>query len=281
MTPIESRANPRFQELRRLIETRAGKRSPRLAFLEGVHLCQAYLDRGHTPRQLVMSVSGAGHPEAAALCATQASEEQVLLSDQLFKSLSQLDNGVGIGFVIEVPALPAPRLERAAVILDRLQDPGNVGSILRSAAGAGIVEVFCGHGTSDVWSSKVLRAAMGAHFGLTIAENCDLDALTATSRVALCATSSHATASVFDVDLRRDVAWIFGNEGQGVAPVLLARCQAVAIPQPGGQESLNVAASAAVCLFEQVRQRLATVPGQPRHGSTAPQSGRDPLGRSG
>lgn len=256
MTPIESRANPRFQELRRLIEARAGKRSPRLAFLEGVHLCQAYLDRGHTPRQVVLSVSGAGHPEAAALCAAQASGEQIMLSDALFKSLSQLDNGVGIGFVIEVPALPAPRLERAAVILDRLQDPGNVGSILRSAAGAGIVEIFCAHGTADAWSSKVLRAAMGAHFGLTIAEHCDLDALTATSRVTLCATSSHATASVFDVDLRRDVAWIFGNEGQGVAPVLLARCQAVAIPQPGGQESLNVAASAAVCLFEQVRQRL-------------------------
>jgi TrmH family RNA methyltransferase len=144
------------------------------------------------------------------------------------------------------------------VLLDQLQDPGNLGSILRSAAAAGMTQVFCSSGTVLAWSPKVLRAGMGAHFVLDIVENADLPSLIATSPIPVLATSSHAQSSIYAADLSQPLAWLFGHEGQGVSQDLLdlARLR-VAIPHLGQIESLNVAACAAVCLFEQMRQRLA------------------------
>jgi RNA methyltransferase, TrmH family len=144
----------------------------------------------------------------------------------------------------------------SVLLLDGLQDPGNLGSILRSAAAAGIVRVYCGPGTVFAWSPKVLRAGMGAHFLLSIIEDADLAAVIRAARAPVLATSSHATQSLYEQDLRKPVVWLFGNEGQGVSPALLSLAsETIAIPQAQGIESLNVAASAAICFFEQVRQR--------------------------
>jgi TrmH family RNA methyltransferase len=127
---------------------------------------------------------------------------------------------------------------------------------LRSAAAAGIGAVFCSPGTAFAWSPKVLRAAMGAHFLLDIFEHVDLSNLLHHSSVPVVATSSHARQRLYEIDLKRPVAWLFGHEGQGVAEDLLALAtHQVAIPHLGAVESLNVAASAAVCFFEQVRQK--------------------------
>ncbi len=136
-----------------------------------------------------------------------------------------------------------------------MQDPGNVGSILRSAAAAGIKQVYCSAGTAFCWSPKVLRAAMGAHFVLEIFENVELAALVRASQIAVLATSGYAKQRVYDVDLRQPVAWLLGHEGQGVADDLMALAtHRVVIPHAGRVESLNVAACAAVCFFEQLRQ---------------------------
>jgi len=146
-------------------------------------------------------------------------------------------------------------LSVSAVLLDNLQDPGNVGSILRSAAAAGITQVYCSAGTAFCWSPKVLRAAMGAHFVLDIVENVDLAALVSASQVMTVATSGYASERLYDVDLSVPVAWVFGHEGQGVADDLLSlTSRQVVIPHLGQIESLNVAACAAVCFFEQLRQ---------------------------
>ncbi|HZV67766.1 MAG TPA: RNA methyltransferase, partial [Telluria sp.] len=137
-------------------------------------------------------------------------------------------------------------------------DPGNVGSILRSAAAAGLKQVYCSAGTAFCWSPKVLRAAMGAHFVLDIYENVDLAPLVRAARIPVLATSGYATDRLYDVDLRRPVAWLLGHEGQGVADDLLSLAShQVVIPHLGQVESLNVAACAAVCFFEQLRQNQA------------------------
>ncbi|TFV94920.1 RNA methyltransferase, partial [Oxalobacteraceae bacterium OM1] len=126
----------------------------------------------------------------------------------------------------------------------------------------------CGQGTAFAWSPKVLRAGMGAHFLLEIVEHADLEAVITASRVPVLATSSHATRRVYEVDLRRPVAWLFGHEGQGVSERLLALArEQVAIPHAGDMESLNVAACAAVCLFEQLRQRLTDSEAGAAHSS--------------
>ena len=168
------------------------------------------------------------------------------------------EHGVGLMFLIATPQKDVPQaLAVNAVLLDNVQDPGNVGSILRSAAAAGVKEVYCAPGTAFCWSPKVLRAAMGAHFVLDIYENVDLPQLVQGAQIATLATSGYAAEQLYKLDLKRPVAWIFGHEGQGVSDTLLSNAtHRVIVPHLGKVESLNVAACAAVCFFEQVRQNL-------------------------
>jgi TrmH family RNA methyltransferase len=180
----------------------------------------------------------------------------VLVPDALFDGLSALASPAQIGFVLNLPeTLPiAPGLP--SVVLDRVQDAGNVGSILRSAAAFGVVQVLALKGTAALWSPKVLRAGMGAHFGLRLIEGLapeDLAVLT----VPLLGTSLATSQWLHAAALPQPCAWVLGHEGQGVAPELLARCaQVLRIAQPGGEESLNVAAAAAVCFYESLRRGL-------------------------
>jgi TrmH family RNA methyltransferase len=141
------------------------------------------------------------------------------------------------------------------VVLDRVQDAGNVGSILRSAAALGFGQVIALSGTAALWSTKVLRAGMGAHFGLCLVEGATIDTL-AQLQVPLLGTSSHAAERLDQSGIEWPCAWVFGHEGQGLDAELASRCAHIlAIPQPGGEESFNVAAAAAICLYESVRRR--------------------------
>jgi RNA methyltransferase, TrmH family len=257
MKTITSRDNPLYKELKHLAGSSQARRKAGRTLLDGVHLCLAYLEIRGVPPQCVVSDSALPNPEVADIVARV--EHCVVLPDALYKAISQVEHGVGLMFVIDTPALSVPaHLLKSSVLLDNLQDPGNVGSILRSAAAAGITEVYCSAGTAFCWSPKVLRAAMGAHFILDIFENVDLAALVKASKIAVLATSGYAQQRLYDVDLRQNVAWLFGHEGQGVAGDLLALAtHQVVIPHQGRIESLNVAACAAVCFFEQMRQNQA------------------------
>jgi TrmH family RNA methyltransferase len=259
MKRISSRDNALYKELKALATSSQARRRAARTLLDGVHLCEAYLDAVGLPTMCVAAEGAMQHAEVAAILERCAGAHCVLLPDALYGALSQVEHGVGLMFVIDTPRLEAPaELSEAAVLLDNLQDPGNLGSILRSAAAAGIREVHCSPGTVFTWSPKVLRAGMGAHFTLQIHEHVDLTGLLKTAKLPVLATSSHASASIYDTDLSQAVAWLFGHEGQGVSAELLALAsRQVAIPHLGAIESLNVAASAAVCLFEGVRQRLA------------------------
>lgn len=260
MKSIASRDNPTYQGLRRVM-----RRGPRvgddIAHLEGAHLCGAFLDAGAAPRRCVVSRSMLGVPEVAAIVARVASADVLALDDALFAGLSALDDGGGLLFEIDVPRAAMPeRIERTAVLLDRVQDPGNVGSILRSAAAAGIGAVYASKGCAALWGRKVVRAGMGAHFHLALVEGCDLLALRERTALRAIATSSHATTSLHALALDDEVLWMFGHEGGGLDPALVDGAIEARIPQRGEGESLNVAAAAAVCFFEQVRQRNAVIP---------------------
>jgi len=255
MKTISSRDNPLYKELKQLATSSQARRKAGRTLLDGIHLGQAYLQQAGQPLWCVLAQGALADAEAAALAAR--CDHCLLLPDALYKGLSQVEHGVGLLFVVDTPRpqLP-PVLSEPAVLLDRLQDPGNLGSILRSAAAAGIRQIYCSPETVFAWSPKVLRAGMGAHFLLEIFENADLGALLRGARVPVLATSSYASTTLYQTDLRQPAAWLFGHEGQGVAPELLAlAARQVTIPQASGVESLNVAAAAAVCLFEQRRQR--------------------------
>jgi len=261
MKLISSRDNALYKELKQLAGSAQARRKAGRTLLDGVHLCQSYLQLRGAPPLCVVAEGALTNGEVADIVARceAARVSCIAMPDALYGAVSQVEHGVGIAFVIDTPELPVrAALDQSAVLLDNLQDPGNVGSILRSAAAAGIGQVYCSAGTAACWSPKVLRAAMGAHFVLAIHENVDLAALVATSAVAVLATSGYAEQRLYDVDLKRPVAWLLGHEGQGVADDLLALAtHRVVIPHLGQVESLNVAACAAVCFFEQLRQNHA------------------------
>ena len=261
MKAISSRDNPLYKELKQLATSSQARRKAGRSLLDGVHLCQAYLEQMGKPPFCIVCETSVSHPEVHAVVqgCEAAHVTCISLSDSLYQSVSQVEHGIGLMFVVDTPQVRAPAsLTESAVLLDGLQDPGNLGSILRTAAAAGVRQVCCSKGTVFSWSPKVLRAGMGAHFALEIAENVDLAALIRTTRIPVLATSSHASRRIYDMDLRKPVAWLFGHEGQGVSEELLALAtDRVSIPHLGPVESLNVAASAAVCLFEQVRQRTS------------------------
>ena len=179
---------------------------------------------------------------------SQTAAKTMVLDDGLWRSLSTLESPAQMGFVIELPATAAIAPKRASVILDRVQDAGNVGSILRSASAFGFGQVIALKGTAALWSPKVIRAGMGAHFGLSLiegAELADLDAL----EIPLLVTSSHQGEFVHQAELPMPCSWALGHEGQGVCAELIQRASlSICIGQPGGEESLNVAAAAAICL---------------------------------
>jgi len=256
---ISSRDNALYKKLKQLATSAQARRKAGRSLLDGVHLAQAYLQGAGKPEFCIVAESALQHAEVAPVLAQceVAGSQCICLPDALYQAASQVENGVGLLLVIATPQPSAPfALTTSAVLLDGLQDPGNLGSILRSAAAAGIGQVFCSAGTAAAWSPKVLRAGMGAHFQLQIFENADLLSLCRGSSIPVLATSSYAQKTIYQTDLTRDVAWLFGHEGQGVADELLdAAGDKVVIPHLGEMESLNVAAAAAVCFFEQVRQK--------------------------
>lgn len=260
MKIITSRENPHVKQLKLLSSNVPMRKRGGKALAEGVHLCEAYL-QGNTPEICVVSEAAEGNKEVAAILDICEARDVACLQlpSALFDEVSQVERGVGILFVIAVPRLDVPQvLQHDAVLLDQVQDPGNMGSILRSAAAAGIKQIYCSSGCVQCWTPKVLRSGMGAHFLLDIFDSVDLQGLISKAQVPILATSSHATQVVYDRELTQPVAWMFGNEGQGVSPHLLEMIEnTVALPHIGAMESLNVAACAAICLFEQVRQRRA------------------------
>ena len=245
---ITSKDNPLLQRIRKLGSDPAGYRKHGAVWLEGDHLVDAALRRGLRLNELVFAESAWLSRVDWRAWVGQA-ERVVTVPDALFKAISGLESPALVGACIPLASAAEIAPEAFTVVLDRLQDPGNVGSILRSAAAFGARQVLALKGTAALWSPKVLRAGMGAHFALRLVEGLSPDALAALT-VPLLATSSHAGRMLGRDVLPMPCAWVLGHEGQGVDPAVMALCAAtVCIPQPGGEESLNVAAAAAVCLF--------------------------------
>lgn len=262
MKRISSRDNPGFKALKALVAGTREQRRQGLVLLDGIHPVSAYLDKVGLPRQLIVSEHGLTQAEIHALVERAAGVDILLLGDALFRSLSDMATPVGILGLIDIPVPPSAGIRGSCVMLDAVQDAGNVGSILRSAAAAGVGDVVLGKGCAGAWSSRVLRAAQGAHFDLHIHEQVDLASFMQAYAGTTVAAVAHGGESLYRLDLSGDVAWLFGNEGNGIAPELEAAVRKRAcIPMASGSESLNVAAAAAVCLFEQVRQRIVSSAG--------------------
>jgi TrmH family RNA methyltransferase len=265
MKRVSSAENPTFRQLQRLAGSARERRIRGRTLLDGAHLVQTYIERVGQPETLVVSDLGMTREEVRALVA-RGQSTVLLLADRLFEEASPVDTPSGLMAVIRTPPPPEPRLGGGdCVVLDGIQDPGNVGSILRSAAACGVGAVLLTTGCAQAWSPRVLRAGMGAHFRLRIHERAAPDEMLKDYSGRVIATAGAGSPSLFEVALSGDVAWLFGAEGAGLSDRVAALAhQSVSIPMAGGVESLNVAAAAAVCLFEQARRR-GVRPNRSRH----------------
>jgi TrmH family RNA methyltransferase len=255
---ISSRDNALLKELKRLAHGNTEYRKQQRIWAEGDHLLRAAMGRGVRPD---MGLFAASYWPVAPLAYTQAASRNIVLSDALFDELSTLESPARLGFVFALPQEPDIQAVAATVILDRVQDAGNVGAILRSASAFGFKQVIALKGTAALWSTKVLRAGMGAHWGLQLVEGTSLEQLDSL-KVPLLVTSSHRGSYLHQALLKKELpmpcAWALGHEGQGVCIALEARASGhLRIAQPGGEESLNVATAAAICLHASATAHLA------------------------
>ncbi len=252
---ISSRDNPAFKRLKLLAHSGRERRKARLSLLDGAHLLGAYAQSGGTPAAIIVTEAGAEQPQHRGLVGHWRAVPVLCLADALFAEISPVDTPSGLLAEIAIPVEKGGALAGSCLVLDAVQDAGNVGALLRVAAGAGVVDVLLTPGCAQAWSPRVLRAAMGAHFSLRVREQADVTALLANYRGRIVAASLRQGQSLYDADLSGPLAWLFGNEGAGLTPALAERAQlTVHIPMAAGIESLNVATAAAVCLFEQRRR---------------------------
>jgi TrmH family RNA methyltransferase len=264
---ISSRDNPLVKELRRLTQDGAAYRKTGRVWVEGEHLCDAAQARRWQAEVAVISDQNL---HLARTEYAQSAMKLAVIQDAILREISGLESPAAMGLVLSLPQDMAIDATAKTVILDRLQDPGNAGSILRSAAAFGCTQVLALKGTVALWSPKVLRAGMGAHFSLKIVEGASLQQLSELTG-SLAVTSSHRGQYLHELQMNSQslskneqstnisrglnanlaqINWAFGHEGQGVSEELQALAKShVRIAQPGGQESLNVAAAAAICLY--------------------------------
>ena len=251
---IQSRGNPLLVRLRRLLDDPSAHRKHGQIVIEGEHLCAAWLasDRGPVLQALV---SEAGWERPAVRELAVKADAVAVVSAAAMAGVTALGSPAAILFVVPLPEASTVLRGAASVVLDRVQDPGNVGSILRSAAAFGFGQAIALKGTAALWSPKVVRAGMGAHFRLRLVDAVEAESLDALD-LPLLGTSSHVGERIDRAEIPWPCAWVFGHEGQGLSAHVQGRCaQMLCIAQPGGEESLNVAAAAAVCLHESARRR--------------------------
>jgi len=261
MLRIESRHNERLREVARLIASSRDRRKSGRCVLEGAHLVEVYVDRMGTPETLVVLDDARERDDVKSLLERVSENRTFIVTRARFAELATLPADVGVLAVVTTPKFAISPAAEFCLLVDDIQDPGNAGSIIRTAAAAGIEQVLLSRHSAFAWAPKVLRAAQGAHFLTNVVEDVDLVAWATSFRAArgrVFATVVDGAPSLYDADFRGRIALAIGSEGRGVSPVLQHAADArITIPMASGSESLNAGAATAVVLFEARRQRVA------------------------
>lgn len=272
---VGSRDNPTYREIRALAENKRARKESGRTLLDGPHLMQTASEAGASFGLLVATPEYAAGGMLDTWVARHPSADVLIIPQSLFKPLSPTQTPVGILAVVDVP-LPRRVPVEFAVLLEDIQDPGNLGALLRCAAAAGVGAAHLSAGCAEAWSPKALRGGQGAQFLLDIHEGADLPDVARAFAGRAYAAVLGAEESLYGLDLTGACAFAFGNEGAGLSAELSALCRPFSIPMPGRVESLNVAVAAGICLFERVRQLHA----EQCHGSApAAPAGTDVLSR--
>lgn len=253
---IESRQNSLVKELRRLAENKRARLDVGVVLSEGDHLLRAMLGAGITPSVVAVAERAVLTASLQSLLTQCKDARIVVISDAIFDQIAPADSPVGLLALSPLPvSTTAPNAQCNTLVLEAVQDPRNVGSLIRTAVAAGVKQIVLSAGCADVWSPRCLRAAQGAQWLADIYTDQSLPDFLRVYQGDIAATVLEGGQSLFSQTFDRPVAWLFGNEGQGLTSELVSLAnRRITIPMPGDMESLNVNAAAAICLFEQVRQ---------------------------
>lgn len=254
---ITSRDNPAYRELRALAEDKRARKAAGRTLLDGLHLMETAMHAGATFRVLIATPEVEAGGTLIVWADRLPDAELLVIPAPLFKPLSPAQTPTGILAVVDIPESSEGSVE-FVVLLEDIQDPGNLGALLRCAGAAGVQAAYLSRGCAEAWSPKALRGGQGAQFLLDIHEGMDLPAVARRFPGASHAAVLDAPSALYELDLAGACAFAFGNEGAGLSAELRSVCRPFTIPMPGRVESLNVAVAAGICLFERVRQ-LRTV----------------------
>ncbi|MGB4812668.1 MAG: RNA methyltransferase [Methylophilaceae bacterium] len=251
---ITSRDNPVFKYYKKLSESAKERRAEGNTLLDGVHLIESYILKFGEPKVLIIP-EGQSSVEASHLIQSLEHIATVMLPTLMFAEITPVATSTGVLALVEIPKLSAPDAPNFVLMLEDIQDPGNMGSMLRTAAAAGVEVVYLSEACTDVWSPKALRGGQGAQFVLPIVERSNI-----TEQLQKFKGVSYATVlegeSLYTQDLTQASAFVMGNEGLGLRKQTIATAnKKISIPmQINSVESLNAGAATAICLFERTRQ---------------------------
>lgn len=253
---ITSKDNPTIKTAHALLTQSRQRKKLGQTVLEGTHLLDAYLNAKFLPKTVIVSESGLENSEINTLINRLNGVKILTIHDNLYKEIRTLGESLPIMAIIDMPNHQLNQeVTTDCLIINGVQDNGNLGTLLRTASAVGFSTVICTTDTAQAYSPKTLRAGMGANFSLIIYENVSVNDMLNFIKVPLFATSSHTDEVIYELDLKQPLALIMGHEGQGVDEILLNQASKIALPQPNGQESLNVGVAGSVCLYEILRQR--------------------------
>ncbi|HSH53636.1 MAG TPA: RNA methyltransferase [Methylotenera sp.] len=254
---IVSRDNPVFKQLKKLADNARERRSEGKTLLDGVHLIESYVAAFGQPDVIIIP-EGKSSVEATGLIQQLEDVSTVMFPTLMFAELTPVASATGILALVKIPQIEAPAQPIFALMLEDIQDPGNIGSMLRTAAAAGVEVAYLSTSCTDAWSPKALRGGQGAQFVLPIIERADLTAELENFNGNSYATTMHGE-SLYDQDLSQPTAFVIGNEGAGLRKqTIAASSKSITIPMAESRvasvESLNAGAATAICLFERKRQ---------------------------
>ena len=257
MKAIRSAANAQFRHWLRIASAPRAVRALGQTLAEGVHLAQSARAAGAAVDAILLRQGTADAQVDEVLAGFDTALPRFELAPALYDRLAPVEQGLGLMLVLPLPRPALPRAATADMLyLDGVQDPGNAGALIRTAAAAGVRHVLAAPGTTALWAPRALRAGMGAHFRLTLHERIDAAQLPAVLDGPWIAAVAHGAPSLWTQELPAGpLGWVFGAEGNGPSEQALAVSRhRVCIPTSSAVESLNVAAAAAVCLFERMRR---------------------------
>lgn len=257
---ITSSKNQHVQNVRELLAKRSVREEQGSFIVEGVRLCEEALACGILPSLVLYADNCSARGRELVNQVSMTDSKVLLVKRDILHALSNTETTQGLLMVMQTPQLRLPEKLDFVLVVDQLRDPGNLGTIFRTAVAAGVQSVFCTHGSVDAWSPKVVRSAMGAHFYTPIAEKSwqEISELCRKQKMPLATflAESGEGEALWKADFKSPIALVIGGEAEGASDEVRNSVDAfINIPMPGGFESLNAAVAASIILFEVVRQR--------------------------